>query len=265
MQLASLQDSVAIVAGAGRGIGETIAAHLGAAGATVAVVDIEPERAEAVTSSIGKAGGQAIPISADLMKAADVERTVEEVASQLGHVDILVNNAGGMSVYGARKRLESWSEEEWDNIVDRNLRYVFLTCRAALPQLRRSDQSPAIVNIASINALRGSDMSAAYGAGKAGVISLTRSLAIEYGRYGIRVNAVAPGVIHSPANPGAKNPAVEELIPLGRAGGASDIAAAVTFLAGPGAPYITGQILAVDGGLSAKHPLHSVAPAVEPE
>lgn len=256
-----LAGRVAVVLGAGRGIGAATARLLAAAGAAVAVVDVEPDRAHSVAGAIGTPGATAIPVVADLRDEAACARAVHESAAALGGLDVLVNVAGGMSQLAEWRHLEHWSTEEWDAVVHLNLRYVFWSCRAAIPHLKRRGGG-AIVSVTSVSGVFGSPNHAAYGAAKAGLVQLTKTLALECGRFGIRVNAVSPGAVATPATAATmteeRRATLARATPLQRPGAPEDIARAVLFFASPMAAYVTGQMLLVDGGVSAKFPLGGV-------
>jgi NAD(P)-dependent dehydrogenase (short-subunit alcohol dehydrogenase family) len=251
------------VAGGGRGIGEATSRILAAAGARVAVLDVEEDRAHAVATAIIADHGsdRAVPIVADLRDEDACARAVGEAASTLGGLDVLANVAGGMSQLAQWRHLEHWSTEQWDAVTHLNLRYVFWLCRVAVPHLRARGGG-AIVSVASISGVFGSPNHGAYGAAKAGLIQLTKTLAVEHGREGIRVNAVSPGAIATPATEAQMSPerraTLARALPLQRPGAPEDIARAVLFLASPMAAYVTGQMLLVDGGVSAKFPLGGV-------
>jgi NAD(P)-dependent dehydrogenase (short-subunit alcohol dehydrogenase family) len=254
----SLHGRRAVVVGAGRGIGAAIAIALAGAGARVAVVDLDPERADTVVAEVEAAGGDAFPLVADVRSAAAITDLFASAHERLGGIDILVNNVGGMTAYAEWARVEDWTEEAWDQIVERNLRYVFLACRAVVP-LMRAAGAGAVVNLASLSGMTSSPRHAAYGAAKAGIVNLTSSLAAEYGPSGIRCNAVAPGAIATEANaailPDDVLDGLKTSIPLGRAGRPDEIASAVLFLASDAASYVNGQTLLVDGGATAVYPL----------
>jgi NAD(P)-dependent dehydrogenase (short-subunit alcohol dehydrogenase family) len=254
-----LRHKVAIVAGGGRGIGAAVCAALAGHGAAVGVLDLDAGRAESVRDEIAAADGLSIARQVDLRVEAEVERAFDDVERALGPPGLLVNVAGGMVGLGAvMQPLTDWSVDEWQRIITLNLSYVFLTCRAALRLMVQAGDG-SIVNIASLSGLRSAPRHAPYGAAKAGLMSLTRSLAVEYGRHGIRVNAVAPGTIETPAAAGSSAaPTFKRsaaLIPLGRRGRPQDVAGAVVFLSSDLAAYITGQVLVVDGGASLRFPL----------
>ena len=237
-----LQGRTALVTGGGSGIGRAISKRFAAEGASVVVADLVGERAEAVAAEIeGKA------VQADVTVAADVARMV----AATGAIDVLVNNAGG----GHADGLLEIDEEAWDGDVAGNLKSAYLCSRAALPGMidRRSG---VIVNIASVNGMA-FFANEAYSAAKAGMISLTSSMAVRYGRHGIRTVAIAPGTIRSPLwqDRVDKEPEVFDRLvrwyPLGRVGEPEDVANAAAFLASDDASWITGVALRVDGGLLA--------------
>lgn len=238
-----LEGQVAIVTGGSRGIGAAIARGLAAAGATVVVnYHSSADRAQALATEIG---GRAV--QADVSTTAGCEVLVG-AATELGDLAILVNNAG-ITDDGLLMRMK---DEAWDRVLEVNAGGPFRMCRAVLPILAKR-RAGSIVNIASVSALRGNPGQVNYAASKAAVVALTRSLAREMARRNIRVNAVAPGFIDTDMtdalSDGQKTQATDA-IPLRRMGTPDEIAAAVRFLCGEGAAYITGQVLVVDGGLS---------------
>jgi meso-butanediol dehydrogenase / (S,S)-butanediol dehydrogenase / diacetyl reductase len=242
-----LRDATAIVTGGGSGIGRAIAHRFAAEGSRVVVADIVAERAEAVAAELD--GVRAV--HADVTSAADVERLVREATSSMGRVDVLVNNAG----FGAADDLLEIDEETWDREVAINLKAAYLCSRGVLPGMIDRGAG-AIVNIASVNGMA-FFANEAYSAAKAGMINLTRSMAVRYGRHGIRANAIAPGTIRTPIwqERIEKEPAIFERLvrwyPLGRVGEPDDVARAAVFLASDDAAWITGEVLRVDGGLLA--------------
>jgi meso-butanediol dehydrogenase/(S,S)-butanediol dehydrogenase/diacetyl reductase len=242
-----LADKTAIVTGGGSGIGHAIATRFAAEGATVVVADVVAERAEAVAAELEGS----LAVHADITSTDDVERLVREVTEAQGRIDVLVNNAG----FGGADGVLEIDEEAWDFEVDVNLKGAFLCSKAVLPGMIERGGG-VIVNIASVNGMA-FFANEAYSAAKAGMINLTRSMAVRYGHHGIRVNAIAPGTIRTPLwqERVDKEPAIFERLvrwyPLGRVGEPDDVARAAVFLASDDANWITGEVLRVDGGLLA--------------
>lgn len=245
----ALGGRAAIVTGGASGIGAATARLLAARGAAVLVVDIDGDSAERLCCEITGAGGSAHAFAADLADAKYTDEVVIAALDAFGCLDILVNNAGT----GGRGPSHELSDAEWRRVLALNLDSVFYMTRAALrPML--VEGSGAIVNIASIFGHVGIAGRAAYSASKAGLVNLTRALALEYGRSGIRVNAVCPGVIRTPLiahNEPAQLAALADLHPIGRLGEPEEVAEAIAFLAGSAASFITGASLMVDGGYTA--------------
>jgi NAD(P)-dependent dehydrogenase (short-subunit alcohol dehydrogenase family) len=249
-----LRGKIAIVAGGGRGIGEATTRMLSAAGATVALLDVEQDRAENVAESLRANGAQAMPVVVDVRDEEQCVKAIATVAQELGGVDVLANVAGGMFPFEWH-HLESLSTDEWDLNFHMNLKYVFWLCRAVIPQMARRGGG-SIVNVTSISGVFGSPNHAVYGAAKAGLIHLTKTLAVECGRSGIRVNAVSPGSIATPATnmDNATKAAIGRNVPMQRVGEPDDIARAILYFASPMSDYVTGQMVLVDGGVGSKFP-----------
>ena len=246
-------DTVAVVTGAGHGIGRAIATQLAAEGAAVAVVDIDETRGRDTVAQLISGGARAHFAAADITRYDQVEAAFAEVAATLGPVTFLVNNAA----FSDAGSLETISLEAWHREIDINLNGTYHCIRAVVPPMRASGGG-AIVNITSVNALRYFG-NPSYSAAKAGIISLTQSVASEYGPAGIRCNAVCPGSVRTDNVTWTirqrKDPDVFKKLarwyPLGRVGEPSDVAQAVAFLGSPEAAYISGAVLPVDGALLA--------------
>lgn len=248
----ALTGRVAVVTGAGRGgrgIGRGIAVALAAAGADVVITArTNIADAEAVAAECIALGVKSMAVVADIVDEASVEALFKTTMESFGRVDILVNNAG----ITRDTLLLRMSVDQWDSVIDANLKGAFLCSRAASKIMLRQ-KSGRIVNIASVNGLRGSAGQTNYSASKAGLVGFSRSLAKELASRGITVNVVAPGFIDTQMTDGFEGDAREQLlktIPLGRFGQAEDVGAAVAFLASNAASYITGQVLTVDGGVT---------------
>lgn len=244
-----LSNRVALVTGGSRGIGAAVALHLASCGAAVAVNYAGSQSAaDAVVESIREAGGRAVALQADVSDPAACGALVQSVVSELGGLDILVNNAG-ITRDGLVVRM---SDDDWAAVIDTNLTGVFSLTRAA-GKIMMKQRSGAIVNVTSVVGLVGNAGQANYAAAKAGVIGLTKSVARELASRGVRANAVAPGFIETDMT-AALSEAVREStraqIAMGRFGSPQDVAATVAFLASDEAAYITGQVLAVDGGMT---------------
>ena len=242
-----LSNRVAIVTGSGQGIGRAIALKFAEAGASV-VVNSRSEAAQSVAEEIKGMGRQGMAIIGDVSSTADVTRLVDQTMSTYSKVDILINNAG----ITQDQLLLRMSDEDWDKVLNINLRSVFLCTRAVLrPMIRQ--RWGRIISITSIVGIVGNAGQANYVASKAGIIGFTKSIAKEVGSRGITVNAVAPGFIDSAMTKNLPEKQRQELasrIPLGYFGTPRDVAEAVAFLASEEARYITGQVLTVDGGMS---------------
>lgn len=242
-----LSNRVAIVTGSGRGIGRAIALKLAEVGATVVVNDIG-EAAQSVAEEIRAMNRQSLAILADVSSSSDVARLMETTKATYGKVDILVNNAG----ITRDQILVRMSDEDWDRVLNVNLRSVFLCSRAVLRQMIKQRWG-RIISIASIVGVAGNPGQANYASAKAGIIGLTRTIAREVASRGITANVIAPGFIDTEMTQRLEEKQRQELmghIPLGYPGSPRDVAEAVAFLASEEARYITGQILNVDGGMA---------------
>lgn len=246
-----LTGKVAIITGASSGIGYASAIALANCGAAVALNYHRNERgAEELCKQLIDGGGKAITVQADVTKAGDVAALVQRTTEQLGPVDILVNNAGSLI---ERLRILDLSEQRWDEVIDLNIKSVFLCCKAVAPSMIER-KTGSIINISSIAGRNGGALgSIHYSTAKGGVISFTKGLAKELATFGVRVNAVSPGVIDTPYHEQFSTPEMMKgyvnAIPLGRVGTAEDVAKVIAFLASDAASYLVGETIEVNGGM----------------
>jgi len=247
-----LPNKSALITGGTSGIGEATAILFAREGAQIAITGRNEKRGHAVTAAILEAGGKAIFLRTDVRKAAECERAVNETVKAFGRIDILFNNAG---IFYPHNAIEC-SEEEWDEQIDINLKGTFLMSKYALPGMI-AQGSGVIINNSSGWGIVGGDKAVAYCASKGGVVLMTKAMAIDHGRRGIRVNCICPGDVDTPMLPAdakMRGLAWEEYIagcadrPLGRVGTAAEIAKAVLFLASDDSSFMTGASLVVDGG-----------------
>ena len=245
-----LSDKVSLITGAGSGIGRASAIVFAREGALVVVSDVNAEGGEETVSLISEIGGQAIFVPADVSRAGDVEALVQSTIKQYGRLDCAFNNAG---VSGGQILMHEYAEEDWDRVIDINLKGVWLCLKYEIIQMLEQGGG-AIVNTASTMGLVGGAGSASYGASKHGVVGLTKNAAVQYAQSGIRVNAVCPGHIRTPMieQGSLLVPGNEERIiarhPIGRLGTPEEIAETVVWLCSNAASFVTGHAMAVDGG-----------------
>jgi len=242
-----LEGRVAIITGGSRGIGRAVVQCLAEDGASVVVSGLDPARLEAATKELEGFGAPVLGVVADVARREDVERLVDQTKDRFARIDVLVNNAG----ITRDALLVRMKDEDWDRVLDVNLRGAFLMMRAVAKVMMRQ-KGGRIINITSAAGAMGNPGQANYSAAKAGLIGLTKSAARELSRWGILVNAVAPGLIETDMAAAIPQEAREALlaqIPLGRIGSGREVAEVVRFLAGDGAAYMTGQVLHVNGGL----------------
>ena len=254
-----MDGSVAVVTGAAQGLGLAMVEELALSGAHVVMADLQLEKAEEEAEALSKRGLQVQAANLDVTDSGAVDELFDRVHSEAGSVDILVNNAGVGQVVGPIVEI---TDSEWDRVMGPTLTGAFYCCRAA-GRFMEEQESGTIVNISSVNGQAAAALVAAYNVAKAGIISLTKTLALEMAAYGVRVNAVCPGPVYTEFN--RKNMAqrsvtlklseeemierVRASIPLGRWGEPLDIARGVAFLCSPAASFITGEVLTVSGGL----------------
>lgn len=242
-----IENKIALVTGAARGIGQAIAVQLAADGADVALCDVQAEGLDATAAAVRQLGRRAEAYAMNVADATAVEETVARVTADFGRIDILVNNAG----ITRDTLLIRMTEDDWDQVLDINLKGAFLVTKAVVKVMMKQ-RAGAIVNIASVVGLMGNAGQANYTASKAGLIALTKTTAKELGSRGIRANAVAPGFIRTAMTDQLPEPAQQamlRLVPLGRPGEPEDVARAVAFLASDNAAYVNGQVLTVCGGM----------------
>jgi NAD(P)-dependent dehydrogenase (short-subunit alcohol dehydrogenase family) len=252
---ARLAGKVALVTGAAAGIGRAIALRFARAGAAVALVDVDDAGAHAAVAEIEGAGGRALAIRGDVALEEDVRRAVEQTIARFGALHVLVNNAG----VNVMKTVESATAADWSRAMDIDLKGVWLFCKYALPHLRAA-RGGSIVNLASMHAFRTMPSSFPYAVAKGGVISLTKSLAIDAGPAGVRVNAICPGTIETrltsewlaaQPDPALARRRFLAAIPLGRLGTPDDVAALALFLASDESSFLSGAAIPLDGGRDA--------------
>lgn len=242
-----LDQQIAVVTGAGRGIGRAIALKFADEGADVVCVSRTAENSQKVAEEVKARGRRAWAVAVDVADPAGVNAAAEQILSDAGRVDILVNNAG----VTRDNLLMRMSEEEWDTVLNTNLRGAFVLTKAFTRAFLKQ-KSGRIINLASVVGLMGNAGQANYAASKAGLIGFTKSVAREFASRGITVNAIAPGFVETDMTAVLKPEIKTELlkrIPLGALGSVDDIAGAALYLASPAARYVTGQVLTVDGGM----------------
>ena len=252
LNLFDVAERRALVTGAGRGIGRVLALALAEAGCDVSILVRNLKDAEPVVKEIQRLGRKGTAVQADVREKQQVDRAFAETAERLGRLDICVNNAG----ISIQKPAEEMPEEDWDSILDTNMKGVFLCCQAAA-RIMIPQKQGSIINIASLSgsAVNVPQKQAVYNTSKAGVVMLTKSLAVEWAPYGIRVNSISPGYIKTEMTLAGMShffPAWESLTPMGRLGEPEELRGAVLFLASDASSYVTGHDLVIDGGYTAR-------------
>jgi NAD(P)-dependent dehydrogenase (short-subunit alcohol dehydrogenase family) len=256
-----LTGKVAVITGAARGQGFAAARLFAAEGARVVINDLDSPSVTRAVEEILSGGGEAVGAAGDVSDAADVQRVLQIARDTFGGLDILYNNAG--IGYSATQRMGiamddivACSLDDWRRIIDINLGGVFLFCKFGIPLLIERGGG-TVINTASVAALRGSRNAHAYAASKGGIVALTRSIAVTYGRHGVRANALCPGVIDTEMvhdtllATDAQDAAIRRMTPLGTIGTADDVARVALFLASDAGKFVTGQAIPVDGGITA--------------
>jgi len=243
-----------VIGGGGGGIGRAITRGLAAAGTAVAVADVDRERADEAAAEVAATGTRALSLTGDVRSRDDIDGLLTRAVQGLGGLDVLVTVVGGQLAFVSPTPLHETTDEDWDLMFDLNLRYVARAVRAALRVFLAQDRGGTIVSVGSIAGCMGSPLQAAYGAAKAGLASLARSVAAEYSRQGIRMNLVTCGPIATPVASAAQMDTGPDWVPMGRPGESREVADATVFLASPLSSYISGQSLVIDGGATAVGP-----------
>ncbi|MGI8332727.1 SDR family NAD(P)-dependent oxidoreductase [Actinomadura scrupuli] len=243
-----------VIGGGGEGIGRAISRAFTMAGAAVAVADIDPERARDAVQELTEFGARAVALTGDVRSGSAVDGFVAHTIAEFGRLDTLVTVVGGQVAFVPAVRLHEMSDDDWDLAYEMNLRYVARAARAAIRAFLAQGSGGSIVSVGSVTGIMAAPMQAGYGAAKAGLASLARTVAAEYAGDGIRMNIVACGAISTAtANSAHPDDEVPE-IPMGRLGVPNDAAAAAVYLASPFSSYVTGQSLVVDGGVTVRGP-----------
>jgi 3-oxoacyl-[acyl-carrier protein] reductase len=243
-----------VIGGGGDGIGRAISRAFASAGAAVAVADVDPDRARDAVQELTEFGTRAVPLIGDVRSRSDVDGFIARTTGEFGRLDALVTVVGGQVAFVPAVRLHEMSDEDWDLVYEMNLRYVARAARAAIRAFLSQGSGGSIVSVGSVTGIMAAPLQAGYGAAKAGLASLARTVAAEYARDGIRMNVVACGAIATPAAKSAQPADEIPDIPVGRIGVPDEAATAAVYLASPLSSYVTGQSLVVDGGVTVRGP-----------
>jgi len=244
-----LAGRVALVTGAGSGIGRAIALRFAEEGADIATIDVNEATAAETAAAVGALGRRAVAVRADVSRSSDVEAAVAKAESTLGPITVLVNNAG----LTRDKTIRNLTESDWDLVLDIHLKGTFLCTKAVAARMRERGRGGAIVNLSSISGKIGNFGQANYASAKAGIVALTKVTAREYARYGVRANAIQPGMIDTPMTQALTEEHRAQSVaetPLGRLGRPEEVAAVALFLASDLSSYVTGAVIEVTGGRS---------------
>lgn len=246
-----------IIGGAGPGNGGASSRALAGAGASVAIADLDRARAQALADEISTGHAKCVGLEVDVRDGGAIERLVADAATALGGLDSLITVVGGHTLFAPWARVGETSDEDWDRIILLNLGYVFRAVKATLPYFLAQPTGGTIVGVGSISGIVSSPYSAAYGAAKAGLANFAKSVALEYARDEVRMNLVACGVIVTEAAAAVNSDALgmADSVPMGRLGRPEEVGSVVAFLASPASQYVTGQVLAIDGGVASRFPL----------
>jgi 3-oxoacyl-[acyl-carrier protein] reductase len=245
--------SALIIGGGGEGIGRAISRAFATAGAAVAIADIDPQRAREAAEELTKFDARAVALTGDVRSSPTVDGFVANTIAEFGRLDTLVTVVGGQVAFVPAARLHEITDDDWDLVYEMNLRYVARAARAAIRAFLAQGSGGSIVSVGSVTGIMAAPMQAGYGAAKAGLASLAKTVAAEYAGDRIRMNIVACGAIATAVANNAQTEAVPE-IPMGRLGDPNDAAAAAVYLASPLSSYVTGQSLVVDGGVTVRGP-----------
>ncbi|NBE82742.1 SDR family NAD(P)-dependent oxidoreductase [Micromonospora rubida] len=246
--------STLVIGGGGEGIGRSISRAFAAAGAAVAVADVDRDRAHDAVHELTESGARAVPLVGDVRSRSDLDGFVTRTVGEFGRLDTLVTVVGGQVAFVPAVRLHEMGDDDWDLAYEMNLRYVVRAAQAAIRTFLSQGSGGSIVSVGSVAGVMAAPMQAGYGAAKAGLASLAKTVAAEYAGDGIRMNVVACGAIATATANSAQRAAKVPEIPMGRIGVPDDAAAAAVYLASPLASYMTGQSLVVDGGVTVRGP-----------